>query len=144
VVEEALSDCLALAERRGITLECEWPQDGVAPLPLEGDAPLLVVLLRNLVDNAVRYAQRGATVTVRLGADTLEVDNPGPPLPPALRARLGERFLRPEGQDEAGSGLGLSIVQRIAALHGLALAFVDLTDADGRPAGVRARLQRAA
>lgn len=56
--------------------------------------------------------------------------NDGEPLSDDVRARLGERFFRPDGQDERGSGLGLSIVQRIAALHGLTVAFG--ARADGR------------
>jgi two-component system sensor histidine kinase QseC len=49
------------------------------------------------------------------------VENAGPPLTPQVLARLGERYWRGEGQDESGSGLGVSIAQRIASLHGLRL-----------------------
>jgi two-component system sensor histidine kinase QseC len=118
LVEDVFSDCLPLAERRRCELACEWPAQG-EPLPLQGDAGLLAVMLRNLVDNALRYAPEGSVVTLRFGPDALVVHNPGPPLPPEQLQRLGERFHRPEGQAEGGSGLGISIVQRIAALHGL-------------------------
>jgi two-component system sensor histidine kinase QseC len=124
VVEQAMSDCLPTAERRRIELECDWAQpEGRMPLPLRGDPALLAVLLRNLLDNAVRYAAEGSTVTLRFGEHALEVENDCPPLPDELLARLGERFYRPDGQEEIGSGLGLSIVQRIAALHGLTVRF---------------------
>jgi two-component system sensor histidine kinase QseC len=121
VVEQALSDVLPLAERRRIDLGVDWPPESSAPFPLQGDAALLGVLLRNLLDNAVRYAPEASAVTLRFGADTLAVENTGPALTPEALARLGERFHRTEGQAETGSGLGLSIAQRVAALHGLRL-----------------------
>jgi two-component system sensor histidine kinase QseC len=121
IVEQALSDCLPLAERRGIELDCSWPPAGIRPLPLRGDAALLTVMLRNLLDNAARYAPEGSTVRLDFSADRLRILNDGPALDAALLARLGERFYRPDGQDEGGSGLGLSIVKRVAALHALGL-----------------------
>lgn len=131
VVEQAIGDCLALAEQRRIELACEWPSPGVEPLPLQGDEHLLTVLLRNLLDNAVRYAPPGTVVTLRFSADRLEIENDGEPLTAEQFARLGERFYRPEGQQAFGSGLGVSIVQRIAALHGLAPTFGPRTDGRG-------------
>lgn len=137
IVEQAMSDCLALARRRGIELACEWPADGRPPLPLLGDRELLTVLLRNLLDNAVRYAPQGSTVWLRMGSGQLAVENEGEPLSPQLLAALGQRFYRPPGQQEIGSGLGLSIVQRIAALHGLELSLESGPDG----VGVRALLR---
>lgn len=140
IVEQAMSDCLPLAERRRIELACEWPPRGIHPLPLLGDEHLLTVLLRNLLDNAVRYAPPGTTVVLRFGSEHLELENAGPALSPGQLARLGERFYRPDGQPEGGSGLGVSIVRRIAELHGLVLSFE--TGADGQ--GVKAVLRFAA
>ncbi len=139
IVEQAMGDVLALAERRHIELACHWPPAGTPAFPLQGDADLLAVLLRNLLDNAVRYAPQGSTVALYFDAAQLRVENDGPPLPPQVLEHLGERFHRLDGQAESGSGLGVSIVRRIAALHGLAL--VHGTRADGR--GVVARLVRA-
>ena len=124
MVEQLMSDVLPLAERRRIELDCAWPPAGTPLLPWRGDAALMSVLLRNLLDNAVRYAPQGSTVVLRFGASTLQVENEGPPLPPDTLAHLGERFRRIDGQDESGSGLGVSIAQRIAALHGLALRYL--------------------
>ena len=132
IVTEAMSDCLPLAERRRIELACEGLQGAACtPLPLQGDADLLTVLLRNLLDNALRYAPTGSTVWLRFTPQQLEVENDAAPLSAAQLGRLGERFYRPEGQDEVGSGLGLSIVQRIATLHGLALRFAPRADGRG-------------
>ncbi len=119
VVEQAINDCLPLAERRRIELACEWPPQGVAVFPLRGDTHLLTMMLRNLLDNAARYAPRGSLVRLCFTDDRLAVENDGDALTPDQLARLGERFHRPEGQVEGGSGLGVSIVQRIATLHRL-------------------------
>jgi two-component system sensor histidine kinase QseC len=138
IVEQAFSDCLPLAERRRIELACEWPHEAMAPgaldrhpLPLLGDTHLLTVMLRNLLDNAVRYAPAGTQVVLRMETDHLSVENEGSPLGAGQLARLGERFFRPDGQDETGSGLGLSIVQRIATLHGLRVRFSARADGQG-------------
>jgi two-component system sensor histidine kinase QseC len=131
IVEQAVNDVLPLAERRHIELDCEWPDADTPPLPVRGDNALMSVLLRNLLDNAVRYAPEGSTVRLRFGGGTLQVENEGPPLEPLMRAHLGERFRRVDGQSESGSGLGVSIVQRIAALHGLALHYGELRAGEG-------------
>ena len=105
----------ALAKGLDIALE-----DG-PPVALECHAPLLAVLARNLVDNAVRYTPAGGRVRVAVAGDPgvarLEVTDNGPGVPPQELAHLGERFHRLAAEGEAGSGLGLSIVLRIAELH---------------------------
>jgi two-component system sensor histidine kinase QseC len=131
LVEQALSDVLPLAERRRIELDCEWPAAGTPPMPLQGDPDLMAVLLRNLLDNAVRYAPEASTVQLRFGADRLAVENDGPALPTEVLAQMGERFHRADGQAESGSGLGVSIVQRVAALHGLSLRYRARDDRQG-------------
>lgn len=139
LVEQAISDVLPLAERRRIELDCEWPAAGTPPMPLQGDADLVAVLLRNLLDNAVRYAPEGSTVRLRFGADRMAVENDGAALPTDVLAHLGQRFRRVDGQAESGSGLGVSIVQRIAALHGLTLGYGALTGGQGVMAELRPR-----
>ncbi|WP_332815685.1 ATP-binding protein [Ramlibacter sp.] len=137
IVEQVATDCLPLLQRRGVELACDWPRDSRPALPLRGDPHLLTVLLRNLVDNAARYAPAGSTVALRMGMDGIEVENEGEPLPPQVLASLGERFRRSPGQQETGSGLGVSIAQRVARLHGLELAYE--AGAGGR--GVKAVLR---
>ncbi len=137
VVENAVNDCLALSDRRRIELDCEWPPEGTHPMPLLGDEYLLTVLLRNLLDNAVRYAPADSTVKLRLGNDQLDVTNGGEVLSDEVRARLGERFYRSVGHLESGSGLGISIVQRIAEMHGLRVTFAAGDDGTGVKATVR-------
>ncbi|MEI2686650.1 MAG: ATP-binding protein [Cypionkella sp.] len=97
------------------------------PAVVIGNADLLGVLLRNLLDNAVRYTPAGGEVTVSV--ETLEqmvilrVADSGPGIPPDLRDRVFDRFYRVVGSGQQGSGLGLSIVLRIAELHGGSVKF---------------------
>ncbi len=97
--------------------------DAIGPYSIRGEETLLAVLVRNLVDNALRYTPASSRVTVRImqenGRVVLSVDDSGAGLSDAHIARLGERFFRVPGSMESGSGLGWSIVRRIAAVHGL-------------------------
>ena len=96
--------------------------DAPATAPLPGHEGLLGALLRNLLDNALRYSADGAQVQVRIVATSehvrLGIEDSGPGLADADLARLGERFFRVLGSAQSGSGLGWSIVRRIAAMHG--------------------------
>lgn len=93
------------------------------PLPLTGNAMLLSLLLRNLLENARLYAAGTAGASVTLDRHSITVSDQGPGIPADHLARLGERFYRPAGQTQPGSGLGVSIAMRIAQLHGLHLDF---------------------
>jgi two-component system sensor histidine kinase QseC len=112
-----LADAAPFAHGKDIDLELAEGAETVAP----GYPGLLGILLRNLVDNAVRYTPAGGKVRVAVRADggmaRLEVTDDGPGVPPQELARLGERFHRLAAAGESGSGLGLSIVLRIAELH---------------------------
>ncbi len=115
----------ALAKRQQLSFDAE------PGLHIMGNDVLLAVLARNLVDNAIRYSPASARVSVTLrhrGADVeLDVQDSGPGLTAAQQQRLGERFFRVPGSEQSGSGLGWSIVRRIAALH---QGRVRVTDAD--------------
>jgi two-component system sensor histidine kinase QseC len=125
-------DLRALAQRavaqvapKAIAKQQTLEFDADAPCSIPGNETLLAVLVRNLVDNAVRYSPPGARVKVALrqqaGQLVLSVEDSGPGLDAADLKRLGERFFRVPGSAESGSGLGWSIVQRIAAVHALTL-----------------------
>ena len=100
---------------------------------VSGDVAQLSLLLRNLLDNAIRYTPTGGRVTVTLrdsNGVTLEVRDTGPGIPETERKQVLQRFYRIAGSGEEGSGLGLSIVRRIAQLHG---ARLELHDNDVEP-----------
>lgn len=122
----------ALAKHQQLSLQVGEGSDDddedvpLPPVPVQGLEALLEVLLRNLVDNAIRYAPAGAQVQVQLqplpSGAVLCVEDSGPGMTDADIARLGERFFRVLGTEQSGSGLGWSIVRRIAALHHAALS----------------------
>lgn len=93
-----------------------------APLLVRGDAELLQIVLRNLIDNALRYTPADSTIDVFArrhdGELSVGVADDGPGVPPTELPRLVERFYRGRDASAEGSGLGLAIVQRIAELHG--------------------------
>lgn len=133
LAEGVLSEQVSWAMEQGIELSLS---EG-GPITLPGHPELLRVMLRNLVDNAIRYTPRGGTVQVSLedtgvaGAAgllaesqssarrvTIRVCDSGPGIPEDERARVFDRFYRGVGSGQSGSGLGLAIVKRIAELHG--------------------------
>lgn len=138
---QAIADTVPLAAPRAVQLELEAPQ----PVMVQGDAQALRVMLRNLVDNAVRYAGSGAQVRVGVHGEgaqaVVQVDDSGPGIPPDERERVFARFYRREGQAETGSGLGLAIVRAVAARHG---AQVQLAEAPLGGLRVELRLARRA
>lgn len=113
------------AQARQVELLLELA-DGDGSLALAGNADLLRILLRNLVDNAIRYTREGGHVWVSLIRDgarvVLAVADDGPGIPAEARERALGRFTRLAPARAEGSGLGLSIVQRVAELHGAALS----------------------
>ncbi|TDG15542.1 hypothetical protein E2F43_04740 [Seongchinamella unica] len=121
LLTEAAADTAHLAADRQLSLVLE---DGPA-ISLQGNTEALAIMFRNLLTNAFRYSSGKPEVTVSLrqqgGEVCLEVCNDCEPLSAAEHARLGERFYRVPGSAGLGAGLGLSIVGRIALLHGARL-----------------------
>lgn len=121
LLREAVDDAAGRALEAGVRLQAEADDD----LPsLRGDAFLLRQMLGNLVDNAIDFSPAGATVDVRVLRDgagwRIEVADRGPGVPDYAASRVFERFYslpRPRTQARS-SGLGLSFVREVAALHG--------------------------
>jgi two-component system OmpR family sensor kinase len=133
---DALADCHGLALERHIDLGLDAP----APVTVKGDREALRVLIRNLVDNAVRYTPVGGAVHVSVrpagGGALLEVSDTGPGIAVAERGRVFDRFYRLPSAQERGTGLGLAIVRAIATRHA---AEVSLDDAPS--GGLTARVR---
>lgn len=121
LAEDTTAESVPRALRGGVDLGLAEEEAAAGPaLVVQGNALLLREALSNLIDNAIRYAGAGATVTVSLrreGAEALlEVADNGPGIPPAQRERVFERFVRATDQGE-GCGLGLAIVKEIVERH---------------------------
>jgi signal transduction histidine kinase len=124
----------ASAEAHGQVLETEWPDT----LPLLGDRDLLLQVLANLLDNAVKFSPPGATIRIAAvlngGSVLVRVADQGPGLSVPDRARVGERFFRADAaRTTPGSGLGLSLVRAVVQMHGGTLWFADAGGPPERP-----------
>lgn len=121
LLEEGLAQCAPAALEKESELSLSADEAGL----MQGHPAALAILIRNLVDNAVRYTPEHGAVEASLHrqGDTLRlrIDDSGPGIPEADRARALERFHRGLGHRAEGCGLGLSIVERISQLHGATL-----------------------
>lgn len=116
-----------LAEARGQTLVL----DTATGVQFTGDRDLLFQALANLLDNAIKYTPQGGDIratltTIAPAAAKLVIADSGPGIPPAARAQVFQRFFRLEtSRSTPGSGLGLSLVEAVARLHGIEVSVED-------------------
>lgn len=110
-------ELLPLADKKQIELELT----GKISKTMTGNRAAILILLRNLVDNAIRYSPEHSKVTINLSEQNkqiiLQVRDEGPGIPEELKKRVFERFFRVVGNNTKGSGLGLGIVQEIINFH---------------------------
>ena len=128
VARLAVSDAIANAQARRIDIGVDVDvaradaDVDVAPVVVQGQPEALRMMLRNLLDNAVKYTPEGGRVDIGIAhrgeGVELSVDDSGPGLPEGERARVLDRFYRAGEPQAPGSGLGLAIVKSIADLHG--------------------------
>ncbi|HQQ71008.1 MAG TPA: ATP-binding protein, partial [Alicycliphilus sp.] len=146
LARQAVADVAPAAQQRGIDL-------GLVPLAPEaqgasvpGHAQALAILLRNLLDNAIKYTPQGGRVDMQLQASsddvTLLVDDSGPGIAPEERERVLQRFHRGPQRDDggaqvAGSGLGLAIADSIARMHGARLELAQAPQLGGLRVSLR-------
>ncbi len=137
LAQSVTADYVPVADEAGIDLGFE--QVETASIPAE---PLLLgELLGNLISNAIAYAGRGAEVTVRVGkvqgSAFIEVEDNGPGISAEKRDVVRQRFARGDSNAAPGAGLGLAIVEEIAALFNGRLSLEDGTSGKGLKATVR-------
>ncbi len=121
IAADVIASIAPAALSQNVQLElCEGDEGMV-----RGNPVLLRILLRNLIDNAVRHTQQGTTVRIKVaseqGQTRLSVADNGPGIAETELDKVAERFYRPVGTSASGSGLGLSIVKRIAEIHAASL-----------------------
>lgn len=134
---EVIASLRGQAEQQGIgiSLESDRPEQWV-----HGEPTMLPMLMRNLLENAIKYTpapgQAGIRISAADDAVRLEVWDSGAGIPPAELELMFQRFRRGDSVGTSGSGLGLSIVKRIAEIHDAEIAVESPTPADGFRIGI--------
>jgi two-component system, OmpR family, sensor kinase len=117
LARQTVADVLPQAQAKRVDVGLTTQQN----VQVRGQPEALHILLRNLLDNAVKYSPEGGQVDLSLalldGAGCLTVEDSGPGIPELERERVFDRFYRTAGTEAAGSGLGLAIVRAIARRH---------------------------
>jgi signal transduction histidine kinase len=127
LAETAVEFYAPAAELKNVTLAFHADR----PMPVSGDPILLAQALSNLIDNALKYAPVNGAIDVSVrrrtdGATEIEVADDGPGIKESEKSKVVERFYRGDAsRGTPGIGLGLSVVQAVAKLHGSSLEFVD-------------------
>lgn len=123
ITSQLVGELAPIAIESDVEIELQAPE---APIYIIGNTVSVGILLRNLIDNAIRYTPEGGLVSV-ITSETnqhvlLQVIDSGPGIPKEIRERIFDRFFRELGNNQQGSGLGLSIVKQIIRLHGATIS----------------------
>lgn len=132
----ATRECCAELGPEALAKNIELELNGEGDAPISASSDLVRVLVRNLLDNAIRYTPKGGQVVVTIralenAAYRLEVCDNGPGVADAQLAQLGRRFSRFNPTQAEGVGLGLSIALRIAEIHRAEISFSRATATGG-------------
>lgn len=120
LIQHVIDQVHLLAEQKQIKIVLvEQAQDHL----FNGHPVLMQILVRNIINNAIRYTPEGSTLDICIDNHLIKFADNGNGVDDETLARLGERFYRPAGQSVDGSGLGLSIVKKIAKIHAMPVQF---------------------
>jgi two-component system OmpR family sensor kinase len=137
LARRAVADMAGAAQAKGVDLGLQ--QGDEATVTGRGDA--LMILMRNLADNAIKYTPEGGTIDVSVSTQddgaVLVVEDSGPGIPAEERERVFDRFYRIAGSEAGGSGLGLAIIKAIAERHGAQLTLDSSTHLGGLRVTIR-------
>ena len=114
IINQVVSDYTAAVEKKSMTIKTEMTD---TPPFHHGNPVWIALMIKNLIDNAIKYSPQGAEIFIRLKDKELTVLNTQTTVSPDHLKHMGERFYRPAGQKEQGSGLGLSIISKIASVY---------------------------
>jgi two-component system OmpR family sensor kinase len=117
LARRAVGDLAGVAQHKGVDLGLDHADE----VSVDGQGDALMILMRNLVDNAIKYTPPGGRVDVSVVDASLVVEDSGPGIPEEERERVFDRFYRIAGSEASGSGLGLAIIKAIAERHGAVL-----------------------
>jgi two-component system OmpR family sensor kinase len=139
VAKDSVADVLTDAARK----EIDVGFDLIEPITIKGESVMVATMIRNLLDNAVRYTPNGGRVDVGVYRDAdaavVQIEDTGPGIPPAEMDRIFEPFFRGSRPIEDGTGLGLSIVRRIVDRLGGSIKLENISSPSGT--GLRATVQ---
>lgn len=124
VVKEVVGEYERDARDKNILVSCDVCGSGPV---IEGNQLLCSLMLRNLLDNAIKYSPMAAKVNILVKNGCLEVINSDTKIDEQNIIHLNERFFRPSGQSVSGSGLGLSIVESIAKVYKCNMSFGNIS-----------------
>ena len=131
IAAEVIAAIAPIALEKGVQIELM----GGNEIEVRGKSGLLRIMLRNLIDNAVKHTPSGTVVQINVLNDQdaicLSVTDNGPGIPQQERERVMERFYRLLGTEASGSGLGLSIVKRVVEIHAATLRIVSPDHGNG-------------
>jgi signal transduction histidine kinase len=114
LARQICEDMAGAALERRLTLEFV----AAARVPIRGNAALLDIALRNIIDNAIKWSAPGTAVTIMVDPARVIVEDRGPGVEDQYKERIFDRFWRADHQQTGGTGIGLALVRRIAQLHG--------------------------
>ncbi len=121
-LEDAIAEISVKAKEKDLSLNLQIAEN----LHIKGHADSLYILIRNLLDNAVKYTPTKGVIGVTLSKmGMLQITDTGPGITDADKERVFSRFVRADKTGQTGSGLGLSIAQWIADAHGVAIFLKD-------------------
>lgn len=121
LARQAITEALPQAGALGVDLGLDLPGDEQGLPTVQGDEDSLQILLRNLLDNALKHSPAQGRIDVVVAPSRIEVHDSGPGIAPAERERVFERFYRSADAPSGGSGLGLAIARAVAERHGATL-----------------------
>jgi signal transduction histidine kinase len=127
LLREVIDTVEPLLQARQLTLRTTIANDVL----VSGNPDHLRRLIVNLLDNALKFTPEHGTITVNLAngsCPTLRIANTGPPIPVADLPHIFDRFFRGQAQNHTGSGLGLSLCQEIARVHGSVIRAANLAE----------------